>query len=85
MLIFIASGFALFLILAHFHSPALRFFNSSGALAIWLFATVTIAVGVFGCYMWAKYVPQKIALALAITAWAILLFLLFGLGYWVDA
>jgi hypothetical protein len=79
---FAGIGFTIFSVLQHCHSPILQFFDSAGAFAMWFFAVVTISIGVFGCFAWSKYVPPKISVALAIAAWAILLFLLFGLGYW---
>ena len=78
---FIPAGFTLLLVLERCHSRILRLFDS-GALTLWVAGTVGVATAFFGCVAWSKHVPIRISMVLAIITWFVLLFLLFGLGYW---
>ena len=81
MLFFIAAFFTIFALMEH-SSHLLRLYENAGALVLWIVWMVLVPAGVFGCFVWIKYVPAKVTVALAILTWGVLLFLLFGLGYW---
>ena len=78
---FVPVAFITLLMLQRFHSRILRFFDL-GAVTLWVAFTVGVSVVVFGVLALSSYVSSKISMALAVFAWLILLFLLFGLGYW---
>ena len=80
-LLFIPVAFTLVLLLERLHSRIFRLFDS-GALTLWMLFTAGASAATFGCIAWSRYVPIRISIVLAVLAWLVLLFLLFGLGYW---
>jgi len=50
-----------------------RFFDAS-TLSLWLFITVEGLIMFFGWIAWARFVPAKVSLVLAVFAWTALFF-----------
>lgn len=78
---FVPIPFTLLLLLQHFHSRILNVFDS-GALTLWVAFTLAVSTATLGCIAWGRHVPVRISLILAVIAWFVLFFLLFGLGFW---
>jgi len=79
---FIPVGFTLLLVLQRTHSRIFQLLDICSGVTLWIACTVGLSAVFFGCIAWSRHVSVKVSLVLAIVAWLILLFLLFGLGYW---
>jgi len=78
----IPSLFLLFLLIERYDRPLLRNIEGAGTLRLWAGAVLILSILVFATQFWARHIPQRLTITLAVAAWATLLWMLFGLGWW---
>lgn len=60
----------------------IAFLHSPSSLTLWLGAVAVLSALCFAGLYWARHVSPKLTIILAVVAWTVLLWMLFGLGYW---
>ena len=71
------------LILAEkYYRPVVEKIGNLGALRLWAMAVFGMSALVFAMYYWMRHVPQRVTITLAVLVWVLLLWMLFGLGWW---
>jgi hypothetical protein len=78
----IAAMFSLLVLGEKYERPLLEKIGDLGTLRLWLVAVLGMSFTFFGMRFWARRVPQKVTISLAVAAWLLLLWMLFGLGWW---
>jgi hypothetical protein len=65
-----------------YNQPLVDAVFGAAAWKLWAIETAGMAMVFFGMVFWFRHVPQRVTVALAVLAWAALLWLLFAQNWW---
>jgi hypothetical protein len=77
----VAVYFGVGLLAARFSRSFSTFMQSASPIGLWLSSVVVLSVGAFVSFFWARHVPTRTSVVLAVIAWATLLCLVFYLEW----